>query len=90
MPGGDPVVSNQGFASSVLPRPPGAAEQLLEIEVRPRRGMVSARWNGVPCPELVANAANERFQETDYRGEFGIYANGTTVTVFTARLHETE
>ncbi len=90
VPGGDPVVSNQGFASSVLPRPPGAAEQLLEIEVRPRRGMVSARWNGVPCPELVANAANERFQETDYRGEFGIYANGTTVTVFTARLHETE
>jgi hypothetical protein len=84
-PGGSSQVPTQGFANSRLPRPLGNEEHLLEIEVRPR-GLVSVRWHGDPCREVVAAKANQWVKGADYRGEFGIYCRGCSVVVVTARF----
>lgn len=74
-----------GFASKVLTRPLGIDEQLVELTVAPR-GLKEVRWNGDPCPELNSDAANGRFGEGDYTGEFGIYCFGGATFVSAARF----
>ena len=49
MPGANPKLSSQGFASSLLPRPLGNEEHLLEIEVKPD-GLAGVRWHGDRVP----------------------------------------
>ncbi|HEY1187496.1 MAG TPA: serine/threonine-protein kinase [Gemmata sp.] len=69
--------------------PPGNEELILELEVKPE-GLGLVRWNGIPRPELVNARALERSlqlfpKDPHTTGEFGVYCNGSTVTVSTAR-----
>lgn len=87
-----PDLGSMGLATTYL-SPPENEEQLLELEVKPN-GLAVVRWNGVGCPELVNDKAcakaRELFPDLHLVGEFGVYCNGTTVTVSTARYVPTE
>jgi hypothetical protein len=66
----------------------------LELDVK-AEGLASIRWDGILCDKLLdesaTKAASLLFPEARYYfGEFGIYCNGGTVTVTTARYLTTE
>ena len=85
-------VARIGFASSLLPGL-GNGEQLLDVEVR-SGSLWCIRWEGMDCTELVDAKAisNEKklFSNFQYTGEFGVFFNGTTATVTTARFSQIE
>jgi|GEM_PF-3432491 len=81
------------FATEYL-APPNNEEKLLELEMKPG-GLATIRWGGVECPRLVDKLDKQILaviekQFPDGAGEFGIYCNGSTVTVSTARYIPTE
>jgi eukaryotic-like serine/threonine-protein kinase len=80
-----PHVSTSDFARSMLCVLPGTLEQLLEIEVRQHLGLVSVRWNGELCSELVSKEASDAAGLEARRGEFGIFCESSTTIVSTAR-----
>src|SRR5262249_18698901 len=82
--GAQPRGGRQEFAATTL-RPLERGEQLLELEFKPR-GLVSVRWNGDLCRELVSDKASERAMKEDYQGEFGIFCLGSNVIVTSARI----
>jgi eukaryotic-like serine/threonine-protein kinase len=91
-PGAQPEAAVHGFQTTYL-APPDNEEHLLELEVKPN-GLSIVRWNGVACQELVGEkaieAAGKLFPDPHLTGEFGIYCNGASVLVTTARYVPTE
>jgi serine/threonine protein kinase len=83
-PGIMPHVNTKDVASMMLGIKPGITEQLLEIDVKPF-GLASVRWNGEFCAELVSPKASERARAADYQGEFGIFCDGSSAIISTAR-----
>lgn len=83
-----PTFSSGDFATEYI-QAPGNEEKLLELEMKPG-GLAAVRWGGVECPKLadqvnkMALAAVEK-QFPDGAGEFGIFCNGSSVVVSTAR-----
>jgi serine/threonine protein kinase len=76
-------LSKSGVAKTMLMDVPRDGEQLLEILVHHR--LMSVRWNGQLCPELVTTLATDRAAAADNRGEFGIYCERNTTIISTAR-----
>ncbi len=77
------------FAHSRLSVPLDNSEQMLVLEVK-ARGLVRVSWNGELCQELVTDAATEFGRAVGNQGEFGIYCQGSSGTVMTARFLPTE
>ncbi|WP_171471941.1 serine/threonine protein kinase [Frigoriglobus tundricola] len=80
-------VSRHEFATNFFPAM-DVGEHLLELEVR-SSNIFKIRWSGVDCEDLInlaaENHARNLFPDKQIAGEFGIYCNGSTTTVTTAR-----
>jgi hypothetical protein len=63
---------------------PRNIEQLLEIEVQ-QFGLVSVRWNGQLCGELVNKKVSEAAVSAPNRGEFGIFCEKSNTIISSAR-----
>ena len=91
-PNPKPGINTLEFQKQYVPSPDNE-EKLLELEVEDR-GLASVRWDGFACPNLVGAealaGAAKLFPDGGLTGEFGIYCNGSGVTVTTARYMPTE
>jgi hypothetical protein len=87
-----PGIAAQGIHQDYVP-PPGNGEMLLELEIKPG-GLDTVRWDGKVCSKVVGAdalaAVLKEFPDGGLTGEFGIFCNGATVRVTTARYIPTE
>jgi len=87
-PGPRQGIAVTSFAGELLTQTLDNNEQILELAVQPQ-GRVAVRWNGIGCPQL-AKDMNMEFNGTSYCGEFGIYCNGSSAGITSARILQLE
>jgi hypothetical protein len=91
-PDGRPTMNTSGVASATLKDPLDSSEQKLDLEVT-AHGKVIVKWQGRPYPDLGSEKAEElarQYHQAEQRGEFGIFCDGTSITVTTAQFMVTE
>jgi hypothetical protein len=84
----EPSSTIRSTASQALPQSPDLTEQILEIRVS-RRGLEGVRWNGIVCDRLQDQQVGIVGGD-EYQGEFGLYVQGASAQLISARLMPSE